>query len=185
MKLIIKYMKVAFLVITLLGAAACSEKLNTLPENKAFTAGTDYTKTSDMILPLIGLYSTNYSIGWECLPCYAVRGDDVNPGGLGDQIDFANEDKFSYNKDFWMFNSVWQGFYSKVFTANSTIEQVALYQKNATSASDKSKGDQYIAEAKVLRDGFGSLPNSMARFYADIMKELICLTEILSVAYLM
>jgi starch-binding outer membrane protein, SusD/RagB family len=151
MKHMINYIKAAFLVLALLGTSACQDKLDTLPENKAFTAGTDYTLTSNMILPLIGLYGRHYEVGWMSFPVYAVRGDDVNAGGLGDQIDFANEDIFKYNKDFWMFNAVWQDFYEMLFVANSTIEQVGLYQEKATSSADKAKGDQYIAEAKVLR----------------------------------
>ncbi len=132
MKLMINYIKAAFLVLALLGTSACQDKLDTLPENKAFTAGTDYTLTNNMILPLIGLYGRHYEIGWMSFPVYAVRGDDVNAGGLGDQIDFANEDIFKYNKDFWMFNAVWQDFYEMLFVANSTIEQVGFYQEKAT-----------------------------------------------------
>jgi starch-binding outer membrane protein, SusD/RagB family len=135
-------------VLALLGFTGCQKKLEELAENKSFTAQTDYTISSNMILPLTGLYSVMYDLYWENYPLIAVRGDDVNSGGLGDQQDLAEADKYNYNNGYWMLNAFWQNFYHNVFTANSAMEQVAMYQK---FASNKAIGDQYIAEAKVFR----------------------------------
>lgn len=148
MKLIHKCIRPAFLVIALLGATACQNKLDEPAENKSFTKGTDYTITNNMILPLVGLYAENQDFGWENFPLISVRGDDVNAGGLGDQQDFAETDKFNYNKDFWMYNSLWQRLYKNIFRAHSAMEQIELYKE---FASNKATADQYIAEAKVLR----------------------------------
>ena len=148
MKFIHINIKAALFVIALLGATSCQKRLDELAENKSFTAGTDYTITSNMIQPLTGLYSVMYDLYWENYPLIATRGDDVNAGGLGDQQDYAEADKYNYNKDYWMVNALWQNFYKNVFTAHSAMEQVALYQK---FAANKAPGDQYIAEAKVFR----------------------------------
>ena len=104
-----------------------------------------------MILPLIGIYANFYDTEWENYPLISVRGDDVNAGGLGDQQDFAETDKFNYNKDYWMYNSVWQNYYGDIFNAHSAIDQIKLYQEKA---SNKALGDQYIAEVMTLRSWY-------------------------------
>lgn len=148
MKIKTKYFKSALLLVMLLWTASCQKKLDELAENKSFTAGTDYTQSGNMIQPLIGLYSTIYDFYWENYPLIATRGDDVNAGGLGDQQDYAETDNFNYNKDYWMYNSVWQNMYKNIFTAHSTMEQVEMYKQ---FSSNKSLADQYIGEAKVMR----------------------------------
>ncbi len=148
MKLFNFSIKINFLMITLLFIAACNEKLDTPPENTKFTGETDYTITDNMVLPLLGAYAEFQSRGWEDFPMISVRGDDVNAGGLGDQQDFTEEDKFNYNKDYWMFNSVWQNLYADIFKTESSMEQILKYKE---FAANPSTADEYIAEAKVLR----------------------------------
>jgi hypothetical protein len=144
-------------------APACADILNEAPENAAITNETDYTKTDNMILPLIGAYAEFYTRGWEGIPLISVRGDDVNAGGLGDQQDFAECDLFNYNKDFWMYNSLWQVFYSDIFDMRSTMEQIRLYQQNAPN---KALADQYIAEAKTME---GFLMLQLSRVWGDVL----------------
>ena len=103
---------------------ACTDKLNELEENKTFNTGIDYTLSENMIKPLIGSYGEFSNRGWEDFPAISVRGDDVNAGGLGDQQDFAEEDKYNYNKDFWMFNSVWQNLYKDIYFINSNMSVI-------------------------------------------------------------
>ncbi len=142
------YIEIAILLAALIVVTACEKKLNEPEENKTYTEGTDYTKTSDMIKPLIGIYVKLSATEWENYPLIAVRGDDVNAGGLGDQQDLSETDKYNYNKDYWMYNSVWQNHYIKITNANSAIEQIQYYKE---FASNKALADQYIAEVKVLR----------------------------------
>jgi hypothetical protein len=132
----------------LLGISSCGKFLEEDPENTTFTEGTDYTISSNMILPLIGTYAEFNNTEWEDFPLISVRGDDVNAGGLGDQQDFAETDLYNYNKDYWMYNSLWQNYYQNMISANSSMEQIALYKD---FAADKALGDQYIAEVKVLK----------------------------------
>ena len=60
---------------------------------------------------------------------------------------FAETDNYNYNKDYWMYNSLWQNYYTNMFSANSAMEQIALYKEAGANAA---LADQYIAEAKVL-----------------------------------
>jgi hypothetical protein len=137
-----------FLVIALFSFTGCKKYLEEPPENRTFTQETDYTKSEDMILPLIGVYAELNNTEWEDFPLISVRGDDVNAGGLGDQQDFAETDKYNYNKDYWMYNSLWQNYYQNIIAANSALEQIALYREYAP---DKALADRYTAEVKVLK----------------------------------
>lgn len=139
-------------VLTLLAVIVwgCADKLDELQLNNNFAGGTDFTKTEDMVLSIVGVYEAFQSRGWEQPLLISVRGDDVNAGGLGDQQDFAETDLFNYNKDYWMYNSLWENVYVDIISAHTGMEQIVRYQEFADAAGI-AKGDQYIAEAKVLR----------------------------------
>ena len=141
-----------FITLTLLALLAlvtsCHDLLDEPTEGKVFTEQTDYTDAGNMIQPLVGAYAEFYTRGWEDFPVIAVRGDDVNAGGLGDQQDYAEADKYNYNKDYWMFNSVWQNLYKDIFFCHSAMEQIDLYVQAGASTS---LGEQYKAEAMTLR----------------------------------
>ena len=128
--------------------ASCHDLLDAPKENQVLTNETDYTISDNMILPVIGMYGQFYQRGWEDFPLMQVRGDDVNAGGLGDQQDYSETDKYNYNKDYWMYNSVWQNMYADIFTCHSAMEQVELYRE---AGGNSAKADQYIAEAKTVR----------------------------------
>ncbi len=138
----------AMLVAIALLFTACHDLLDEPAENRTFTGETDYTLSENMILPLIGAYTKFYDIGWETFPLISVRGDDVNAGGLGDQQDFMETDHFRYNKDYWMYNSLWEGFYSRVFAHYAAIDQIELYRENGANSA---LANQYIAEVKTMR----------------------------------
>lgn len=116
--------------------------------NLPLTDDTDYTDTEKMQSFLTGAYARFQQFGWEQYPLIAVRGDDVNSGGLGDQQDYQRTDEYSYNVNFWMYNSVWQGFYTDILDFHSAMEQIALFKEHAPNPA---LADQYIAEVKVLR----------------------------------
>jgi hypothetical protein len=148
MKRINNPIKLTITIVALIAITACNDLLNEPAQNKSFTGVTDYTISSNMVLPLNGVYADFNAIAWENFPLMSVRGDDVNAGGLGDQQDFAETDKYNYNKDYWMYNSVWQNLYNNVFTAHSAMDEIGKYKE---FASNKTLADQYIAEAKTIR----------------------------------
>ncbi|HPJ78596.1 MAG: RagB/SusD family nutrient uptake outer membrane protein [Prolixibacteraceae bacterium] len=148
MKRYMNFTKLALFMAALFLLPACHDLLDEPAENRAFTQETDYTITDNMDLPLLGMYADFYNSEWEVFPLIAVRGDDVNAGGLGDQQDFAETDKYNYNKDYWMYNSLFQNYYGDLFNAHSAIEQIEKYKE---FASNKGLADQYIAEVKVMR----------------------------------
>ncbi len=128
----------------------CSTQLDEPQLNNNFAGGTDFTDASGMQLSVVGAYAAFQNRGWEQPLLISVRGDDVNAGGLGDQQDFAETDLFNYNKDYWMYNSLWENVYRDVILAHTAMEQIARFQEFG-DAADNAKGDQYIAEIKVLR----------------------------------
>ncbi|MEB8330342.1 RagB/SusD family nutrient uptake outer membrane protein [Flavobacteriaceae bacterium KMM 6897] len=143
------------IILTLLAAigfamVGCTDKLDEPELNNNFAGGTDFTKTEDMKLSIIGVYAAFQSRGWEQPLLISVRGDDVNAGGLGDQQDFAETDLFNYNKDYWMYNSLWENIYVDVISAHTAMDQIERYQEVANDQG-VALGNQYIAEAKVLR----------------------------------
>ena len=140
--------QLALLLAVCITIFACNEKLE---ENDGQLAADDldFTNLDDMILPLYGAYSATYSRGWEDPLLLGVRGDDVNAGGLGDQPLFTETDLFNYDNGFWMFNQVWNNFYSDLAVIINTGETIARYKEFATG-SDIALADQYIAETKVL-----------------------------------
>lgn len=143
---------------------SCHDRLDQI-EGQSSADDTDYTNTENMIEPLYAAYAQFTQRGWEDVPLYSVRGDDVNAGGLGDQQPFADTDRYVYAQDYWMYNSVWQNLYKDIVDVNNTIEQINLYLENADSDADRARGDQYIAEAKVLR-GFMNL--QLVRLFSDV-----------------
>lgn len=137
----------ALSVFMLLG---CTAKLDEPQLNNNFAGGTDFTDASGMQLSIVGVYEAFHSRGWEQPLLISVRGDDVNSGGLGDQPDFMETDLFNYNKDYWMYNSLWENLYVDVISAHTAMEQIVRYQEFGDD-DEIALGNQYIAEAKVLR----------------------------------
>lgn len=156
------FIQIAVVALSATFLAACHDLLDEEPENTSFVEDTDYTQSDNMIAPLIGAYERFYTRGWEDIPVISVRGDDVNAGGLGDQQDYNEADQYRYNKDFWMFNSVWQNHYNDIWDMHSAMEQIALYKEHAPNPA---LADQYIAEIKVLR---GFLLLQLARVWGDV-----------------
>src|SRR5690606_13457673 len=124
----------------------------------------DYTNSAEMINPLIGAYYEFYTRGWEEPLLLGVRGDDVNAGGLGDQQPYADTDVYNYDRDFWMYNSLWNVHYNDIINMNTAILQIENYMEFATG-NNLARGDQYIAEISVLRAWFHF---NLARTWEDI-----------------
>ncbi len=143
--------------------SSCSDKLDS-QEGQLNTGDIDYTDASQMVEPLIGAYSEISSLGWEEPLLLGVRGDDVNAGGLGDQPLYAETDLFNYNKDFWMYNQVWNSHYNDVINMNTAILQIENFMEFANEA-DFERGQQYVAEIQVIR---AWLHLNLARTWEDI-----------------
>lgn len=164
MKLLNKYsLSFTMVALLLLGLSSCQDNLDELAENRTFNDEIDYSISGNMVLPLIGTYAGFYSRGWETIPLIAVRGDDVNAGGLGDQQDFDATDHFVYNKDYWMYNSLWQLNYSDIYTGKTAIQQIELYRE---AGAPSNLADQYIAEVKTLN---AFLLFHLSRVWGDIL----------------
>lgn len=141
--------KTALLVVILVGLlASCTEELNQPELNNNFAGGTDFSKTGDMIFSLIGVYQAVTARGWEQPLVVATRGDDVN--AAGDQQGLINQDRYVYDNSFFGSRTLWETYYGDIIRAHTGMEQIARYQEFA-DAGGIALGNQYIAEAKVLR----------------------------------
>ncbi len=152
-----------FTILALATTISCSDKLDT-QEGQLNTGDLDYTNTDDMIDPVIGAYYEFATRGWEEPLLLGVRGDDVNAGGEGDQQPFSDTDRFIYNKDYWMYNSLWNVHYNDIVNMNTAILQVENYKEFA-EGDDIARADQYIAEISVLRAWFHF---NLARVWEDV-----------------
>lgn len=148
MKTINTFFKVMVCAIAIISVTSCNNFLEEPQENKVITGETDYTDSENMISPLLGAYGKIQASEWEVGLLLSVRGDDVNAGGLGDQRPFADTDEYIYDRNYWMYNSLWQNLYGDVLVMHSTMDELEKYKE---FAPDPGLADQYIAEAKVLR----------------------------------
>lgn len=154
--------KHTLVVLMILGSSvSCTDLLNTPLENEVPAEGTDYSQSENMELMLIGAYADFNDLQWETFPLIAVRGDDVNPAG--DQVPLTETDAFRYDRNFWIYNSVWLNLYTDVIRWQGAIEEIQKYQDAGANAS---LAQQYIAEIKVLR-GFEML--QLARLWGNIL----------------
>ncbi len=135
-------------LVAVIMVASCSNILEEPLENTVITGQTDYTKTENMISPLLGAYARFGFNEWETGLLLSVRGDDVNSGGMGDQRPFWDTDKYIYDRNYWMYNSLWKNLYGDVLVMHSTMEEILKYKEFAANSA---LADQYIAEVKVMR----------------------------------
>ncbi len=142
------YIKTIVFFIASIMASSCSDLLNEPLENTVITENTDYTNTGNMILPLLGAYAKFQTNEWETGLLLSVRGDDVNSGGLGDQRPFTDTDVYLYDRNYWMYNSVWRNLYGDVLLMHSAMEEIEKFKEFAPNPT---LADQYIAEVKVMR----------------------------------
>ena len=156
--------KGAMLLIFVGGVSSCSDKLDS-QEGQLNTSDLDYTNTEEMIDPLVGAYYEFYTRGWEESLLLSVRGDDVNAGGEGDQQPFDATDNYTYTRDYWMYNSLWNVHYNDIINMNTAINQLRSYREFALEDSEIQRADQYISEIMVLR---AYLHFNLARVWEDV-----------------
>lgn len=162
MKSIKKFKEITLLLVMFLVTFACDDNLYDPYETVNTTEDIDYTDFDNMKPILIGAYERFQTRGWEEFPLISVRGDDVNPGGLGDQQPFADTDYFNYDKDYWMYNSVWQNYYRDIFDLHTAMEILSNYKE---AGANPATANQYIAEAKTIR---AFLLFQLARVWGDV-----------------
>jgi len=160
----IKYINMKYslvMVMTLIFSASCTDLLDEPLENQVIVEGTDYTRSEDMELMIIGAYAELNDLQWETFPLIAVRGDDVNPAG--DQVPLTDTDAFKYDRNFWIYNSSWLNLYTDIIRWHGAMEEIKKYQDAGANAT---LAQQYIAEIKVMR-GFEML--QLARLWGSIL----------------
>ncbi|PID69068.1 MAG: RagB/SusD family nutrient uptake outer membrane protein [Flavobacteriales bacterium] len=162
-------MRLSFVYKTILLALSvllinCNDQLNKEQEMVVVQKDIDFTSPDGAFGALLGAYAKFQDLGWEQVPLIAVRGDDVNAGGLGDQQGYADTDNFIYDNNYWMYNVFWNSWFQDVLQITAQIEQLELFRENGV---DSNLIDQYIAECKVLR-GFITL--ELSRVFGAVYK---------------
>lgn len=143
-------MKKSLLFSVILGfmLIACTDELDQPELNNNFAGGTDFSKTDEMVFSLIGVYSEVSYRNWERPLVVSTRGDDVN--AAGDQQGLKNQDRYVYDNSFFGSRTLWEGYYETIIGAHTAMEQISRYMEFADD-DGIALGNQYIAEAKVLR----------------------------------
>lgn len=136
--------------------SGCSDFLDKLPENSVEAESVDYSKTSEMYMPVSGIYAKVRSnlAGWSGWGCIIVRGDDVNKGGSPtDQVEYNYCSNFEYEKlkTFWALNGTWGSYYNTISLSNSALESLAKYAEHLKNDSDKALNTKYCAEVRFFR----------------------------------
>lgn len=152
------------MVLAMFSLTNCSDQLDEEQELVVVQDDLDYSSQEAALGALIGAYQKFQDVGWEQIPLLAVRGDDVNAGGKGDQQGFADTDNYIYDSNFWMYNSLWQTWFQDVLQITAQMEQLQAFKAGGVKAE---LVDQYIAECRVLR-GFITL--ELSHVFGDVYK---------------
>ena len=137
------------------GTTACSDFIDIEPENKVPEQSVDFTNTSNMYQPVIGVYSKVRTSGmhWANALIMFTRDGDVWSGRTDDQgaaVDFGRH--FNYTNSFWALNNVWVTFYEIIRIANSALVSLDGYAQYLTpGSSDYEKYEAYCGEVRTLR----------------------------------
>lgn len=150
--------------------SGCSDFLDKLPENSVEVEGVDYSKTSEMYMPVSGIYAKSRIklAGWSTWGCIIVRGDDVNKGGSAtDQVEFNYASHFEYDKlkTFWALNGTWNNYYNVVTLVNSALESLDKYAEYLTTDADKELNVKYQAEVRFFR---ALAYHQLVNFWGDV-----------------
>ncbi len=157
--IIFKYFLATLFII--MASIACDDKLDEPLQNQQIIDDIDYTQSNNMVSIVHGAYAHFYELQWETFPTISLRGDDVNPAG--DQFPLTETDLFKYDRNFWVYNSVWQNLYTDVIFFHGGMETIQKYKEAGANAAE---ADQYIAELKVLR-AFEMF--QLSRLWGDIL----------------
>ncbi len=145
-------MKRLYIKLAIIGLASflfsCNDDLDEPQLHQVLPGSVNYSDPAAARSALVGAYSKFQSMGWEQIPLIAVRGDDVNSGGLGDQPAFMDTDNFVYDKNYWMYNSVFENWYQDILQITVQMEQLEKFREGGV---DSQLIDQYQAECKTIR----------------------------------
>ncbi len=141
--ILIKYLLFAAVLVL----SSCDSKLDEKMELDA-SSSFDYTSPEGAKGALVGAYSSFQDMGWEQVPLVSVLGDDVNAGGAGDQAAYGDTDKFVYDNNFWMYNSLWAVWYQHILQITVQMDQLDKFRAGGVN---ETLINQYQAECKVMR----------------------------------
>jgi starch-binding outer membrane protein, SusD/RagB family len=167
----------AIMLVSIVSLTSCDNKLD---EPMELDAGNsyDYSSTEGAKGAVMGAYATlsgkkasdnsDTGFGWEQIPLISVRGDDVNAGGKGDQAPFTDTDNYSYDRSYWMYNSLWEIWYQRIVQVTAQMNELEKFRAGGVNSQ---LIDQYLSECKTLR-AFYTLEISRVWGKVIVMEEL-------------
>ncbi len=142
-------------VMLLGGAIGCSDFIDIEPENEVAEESVDFSNTSNMYQPVIGVYAQvrSYAMHWVNALLMFTRDGDLWSGRYDDQGSAATFSReFVYDNSYWGLNQVWINWYTIIRAANSALESLDSYAEYLTEgSSDYSDYESYSGEVRTLR----------------------------------
>ncbi len=126
-------------------------------ENKIAVSDIDYTKTSEMYQPVIGVYSKLRWPGmhWALNMLWTGRDDDMTSGRTDDQQDalrFGYRGGYQCPNSYWALSNAWTNMYDIIRTGNATLEALEKYAKYiAPESEDYKKYLSYRGEVVTIQ----------------------------------
>ena len=137
------------------GTSSCSDFIEIDPENKVPEEEVDFSATSEMYQPVVGVYNEVRASAMHYINALLMftRDGDVWSGRYDDQgpaATFSRE--FVYDNSYWGLNQVWINWYNIIRIANSALESLDGYAQYLSEGSeDYANYQAYCGEVRTIR----------------------------------
>ena len=137
------------------GASSCTDFIEIDPENKVPEEEVDFSATSEMYKPVVGVYNEVRASAMHYINALLMftRDGDVWSGRYDDQgpaATFSRE--FVYDNSYWGLNQVWINWYNIIRISNSALTSLDGYAQYLSEGSaDYATYQSYCGEVRTMR----------------------------------
>jgi hypothetical protein len=133
----------------------CEDYLDMRPEGTLSTAGTDYTKSENIFLPISASYASLRSYGAHAFPyigAFEIASDNADKGSTPeDNPPMTELDNLDHEADNGLVNDLWIAYFDIVSSANFGIHQMPLFEAALLNSADRLFAIQCQGEVKTIR----------------------------------
>ena len=137
------------------GASSCTDFIEIDPENKVPEEEVDFSATSEMYMPVVGVYNEvrASAMHWINAIMMFTRDGDVWSGRYDDQGAAADYSRsFVYDNSFWGVNQVWINWYNIIRISNAALTSLDGYAQYLSEGSaDYATYQSYCGEVRTIR----------------------------------
>lgn len=137
------------------GASSCTDFIEIDPENKVPEEEVDFSATSEMYMPVVGVYNEvrASAMHWINAIVMFTRDGDVWSGRYDDQGAAADYSRsFVYDNSFWGVNQVWINWYNIIRISNAALTSLDGYAQYLSEGSaDYATYQSYCGEVRTIR----------------------------------